>query len=489
MTNNNRIISRIIAVIMLIIFFVSLIPIIIASFYSHPVQDDFGYSYLVHEAINNNGALDKVIKAAFQKTLDTYLTWQGTYAAVFIMTLQPGVFSQDYYFLTTLILLTALIVSTFCFTYTVLVKWLRCKSELFIILTTMLLFLQIQFMPDIKQGLYWFNGSSYYTLFYTFSLVFFSFVIRIQLSKKKIPIIYTMLSVFFAIIIGGGNYTTALVSTLLMLLIVLYAFFRKKQFKWILLFITVILVAAFLISALAPGNKVRAASSNGQNPIVAILKSFCYAFVYIGKWTRLPEIVFFVVSLPILFVASKNVNFKFRYPLVFVVLAFCLFAAQFTPSLYALSKVGGGRQINIYYYSFYWMILVQIFYVFGWINQKMGSKMIINSKTKLELSKYYIIPIVLSFLLFGIGCVGQINEMTTVETSFSILSRESENYDKAYNKIIDELEKPCDICYVDDSSLKSNIYPELQLSNDEKYCWTNEQLAEYFHHKKVIKIE
>ena len=152
----------------------SLIPIIISSFYSHPLADDFGFSEKVNHVVKNSGGLFDILSASFQQVKDTYLDWQGTYAAIFVFSLQPAAFSEHIYFLTTFVMLTALIASTLFFVNTIF-NILGYDKKIGIIISFVILLLSIHFVVDKKEAFFWWNGSSYYTLFYSFSLLFFQY--------------------------------------------------------------------------------------------------------------------------------------------------------------------------------------------------------------------------------------------------------------------------------------------------------------------------
>ncbi|MCD8026956.1 MAG: hypothetical protein LUF33_08585 [Clostridiales bacterium] len=177
--------TNILAGIILAVYIISLIPILYVSFFNHPTADDYGFSSLVHNTYINGGNILEIIGSSIQQIINFYFSWQGTFSAIFIFSLQPGVFSQDLYFATTFIMIIALTCSTIFFFDTVIVKWLKSKKSYMIIISILLLTLSIQFIPDKNQAFYWFNGSAYYTLFYSFALVLFSVTIRIILSVKK----------------------------------------------------------------------------------------------------------------------------------------------------------------------------------------------------------------------------------------------------------------------------------------------------------------
>lgn len=123
----------------------SLIPIIISSFYSHPLADDFGFSEKVNHVVKNGGGLFDILSASFQQVKDTYLDWQGTYAAIFVFSLQPAAFSEHIYFLTTFVMLTALIASTLFFVNTIF-NILGYDKKIGIILLFLLLFYYYQYI-------------------------------------------------------------------------------------------------------------------------------------------------------------------------------------------------------------------------------------------------------------------------------------------------------------------------------------------------------
>jgi hypothetical protein len=99
-------------IILVVIFIVTLIPIIIISVYNHPLGDDLSYSMGVHNAIISGGSVFAVFQAAWGTVVNIYMSWQGTYSAVFLMSFQPGVFAEGAYAIVPLIMIGFLIFST-----------------------------------------------------------------------------------------------------------------------------------------------------------------------------------------------------------------------------------------------------------------------------------------------------------------------------------------------------------------------------------------
>ena len=67
----------------------SLVPLLAIAPYGAPQLDDFYYAKTAHEAWEATGSLGAVLSAAASFSALIYKTWQGTYAASFLMTLHP----------------------------------------------------------------------------------------------------------------------------------------------------------------------------------------------------------------------------------------------------------------------------------------------------------------------------------------------------------------------------------------------------------------
>ena len=83
MSNSGRA-RRYTAIISVILLLVSLIPLLIASFYAHPVLDDLNYSASTHDVILAGGGFGEVIQSILVKVKATWHDWQGSYASVFL---------------------------------------------------------------------------------------------------------------------------------------------------------------------------------------------------------------------------------------------------------------------------------------------------------------------------------------------------------------------------------------------------------------------
>ena len=83
------------------IFVLSLIPLIIIAKYNHGYVDDYWYGYWTHKAWKENHSIIAVIKAIGETVRHEYIRWQGTYSAIAVFSLQPGIWNEEAYFLST----------------------------------------------------------------------------------------------------------------------------------------------------------------------------------------------------------------------------------------------------------------------------------------------------------------------------------------------------------------------------------------------------
>lgn len=475
--------SSVIAAFLLFGFCLSIIPILYAGFFTHPFADDYSFSYRVHFALLNG---DSILKAVFETVSNTYTTWQGTFSAIAIFSLQPGVFSPSCYFLTTFIMVGFLTGSTFFLFGTIVKKILHGKTSHTIILSCLTLIMSIQFVPDIHEAFYWFNGSSYYTLFYSFALIFVALLLRFKISESaKDRNVLFVLCLFLGLIIGGGNYTTALVVAEMIALLTIEEFRQKSNKKWLFSLILLWYLAAFFINAVAPGNTVRANMVTSTNPILAIAQSIFYALVKIGVWTALPQLIYMIAIAILSIFLVPNCSAKFKYPLLSIGIAFALFASQMTPPLYAMSNIGSGRQVDIYYYSYYLLIAFTVFYLYGWAyhrlieqSEKTNSRGSFGIRT-LVYRHLFVVSIALC-IIWGVGCFAfSIHKMTSAQTTLSILDGTLAQYDAEYRRIISTLESESGDIEIEDIKTVPSYLPNLELSEDARN-WQNCEISRYF---------
>ncbi len=389
---NYTISNTLIFTLLLIFLFFSLIPILSIAKYNVPSADDFSFSCETHKAVMENQSFFGLCAAALNKVQDVYISWQGTFSAVFMMSLQPSIWGFQYYSLTTPIMLISLMGGIFFLCFRLFSGLFQISKTLSGIIASVISIIYTQFVPMANQSFYWYNGSVYYTFTFGLMLIFYAVSIGYILHKGIWRII---LLCIFSFIIGGSNYVTALL-TLIVSLSIIFLLFLKRDKKWIIFLIPfVILCISFAVSILAPGNAVRQGGNpDHPGPVQAIVLSFRYGFLNLIKWTDFRFLACLLFLAPFLYHAASHCrSFSFPFPLLFSVFSLCLYSSSFTPHLYALGSDGPDRLKNIIYFLYVILTVLNLFWWFGWITHK--------KHRQSSSSNIHILP----FVLYSAGAV------------------------------------------------------------------------------------
>ena len=372
-----------------------LIPLFLLAGFAVPAADDFSFSCETHAAYQSGRGILAMIAAAAGKTAEVYESWQGTFSAVFLMAFQPSVWGFRFYGLTTWIMLISLVSGIFLICFRVFSGVFGAAKSLSGIIAAVIAAACTQFLPSPNQGFFWYNGSVYYT--FTFGLVLWFFSILIAWLQRGESWRVALLSLL-GIVIGGNNYVTALLTVILMSVILLGLLICKSKNAKGLLIPFVFLLAAFAVSASAPGNAVRqSAFAEHPGPIRAILLSFRYALHGIRRWSDLRLLACLLLLAPFLWNAASGSSREhtFRLPGAVTAFSFCLLASMFTPHVYAIGFDGPGRLQNIYFYAYVLLLVFNLFWWCGWVGRR------ISKNADALLSSIRVLP----FLFFSASAV------------------------------------------------------------------------------------
>ncbi len=480
-------ISARLASVMGVLFLLSLLPVLALSFYSHPAGDDYAYGLAAHLAWQESHSIPTVIRAAIENTYNYYMSWQGTYSSIFLMSLQPAVFSQRLYFLTTFLMLGMLCGGTWLLLRTLFTHYLKIEKSLWQLLALSVLFLCVHVLDEGKSAFYWFNGALHYAFMHSCMLFFLSFVLLFLKAKKQIACIaYYLLSCLLAIVIGGANYVTALLTPVLLCFVLFLCILYKEKRGILCILPLILMLAGLAVSALAPGNATRmAAQLDSMGPVEAIYYSFLYAFQGIRDWTNVYLIFFTVLLLPFLAVGLSRVDFSFPLPGVVVGLSYCLVAASYTPSLYSMGQTYiFGRTLNIMRMLFYLLYFLNLLYVTGWVTaciRRFGLQGAFLSFFGSLKSGYRksLAAFVAGFALVLL-CFSNKNEITGLSAADSILRGDARSYHEESLNRIALLSQGADEVWVPNFSVCPTLLDPQELSADDTGDYRNETIAHWY---------
>ena len=475
-----------------IVLILSVIPMLMVAIYSRPFVDDYGYSARTHQAWQTTHSVFKVAAAIGEEVAEAYNTWQGSFSAIAVFALQPGIFSEKVYGLSTFILVAFFLLGNYLFLSAVMKK----NDTMAIVFAAMSVIL-MQTLPHAIQGFYWWNGSSYYTLFYTLMLIQWGMLIR----EKKF-----ILPCILGFFISGGNLVTGLLNLEVTFIMLAWAGIRKWVFKenreegkfsyfLKLLLVFIASVAGFAVNAAAPGNQIRAAESAPKPPLLAVGDSFLDAYNYMNEWFSLPVILLLMLILPFLWHYAKDRSSSLSKVPMFVLfaLAFCLFASTFTPTQYSLSEVGPRRIQNVRYYTFVlFLVLLELETVVRTRCLFTKKGILTDAADTMKYIKGYLLVVMAGLIiLLGINVIpkNNRNNLTSFASMRSILIGEA----KAYAAERDEWTR---IMLSDDEVVtltavknhpKPIYYAEFDITGDPEN-YRDESMCKYYN-KKQIRLQ
>lgn len=367
---------KILSCFVLLGFLISLIPIFYLCGYVHASGDDYHYGTLPHAAWLDTHSLWETFKAAGQTVINFWYGWQGTWFTMFLMSLQPEVFSPNAYWIVPIVMVFINVYATSLLTRYLLVKRLGMDKNSWRLLNALLLIAMLQFFPRVKSGIFWWNGCVHYIVPWALALLaiygFFGYI-----DSKKAG--YWWLSLVCMFCLGGSSYLAALLAPIILVyLLLIYG--KNRKYSWYLLIPLAVEMVGLVISFIAPGNSVRGGEGFGFSigkAVTVVGLCFVEGVKTIGNYLMdMPFLfLFFLIGAIVVWEAWNHDRpvFSFSWPGVFVILMFCAWCAMFAPQIYSAADVSGGVP-NTVFQVFLVTVFGDIVYVLGWLYKRFEKK-------------------------------------------------------------------------------------------------------------------
>ena len=361
-----RISRRALARMMAALFVLSLIPLVLVAVYNYPADDDFGFVLPVSTAWVNTGSLWEVLKAIWQKTYETYLTWQGDFVSTALFCVTPMVFDIDLYFLDNWAMLSLLCLSVGYLVKGLTAHWLKADKTTFWLVYPAVMVLMLQFMPSISYSIFWHNGGQYTTAACTLMLLV-GLLLRCENEQTKARSMVRMAcAALLGFMLGGSFFGPALGALVLAALWTLAAWARKSRGKWHSTAALAFFVLAFLISVLAPGNALRQErTGESMGAVMTVITAVLDSFDLVGQWMAPQLWAMLLLIVPALWKPLKESSHHFRHPLWVFVMLYGLFSASLAPGIYTGFGYDTARYLNVVYFYFLIMAVGSVAYFEG----------------------------------------------------------------------------------------------------------------------------
>ena len=346
---------------LLLLWAALLAPFFLGARAAHPATDDFTFAVYTHPTWVQTGSLLHVLKDALSYALRTWRDWQGTVTGVILMALNPAVFDLAHYGAHAVVLLALILVSALVFLRHFLKARLGLPRRAWLPLALALSAVQLLFLPDIVEGVYWFNGAWFYMGAQSVALLTLVLCDRLAVSRagrgRQGLAALCACALLFAL--GMDNYITAMMTCASLLMMALqraWAGDRRAAIRTALLLAPI--GAGLLLSAVAPGNAVRMETDGAhQSGVAWLLSSVVWtlrdaAGYFVRFAIKTPVHMLLCLSAPALSrLLPRGGEARRRCPPVWATLlgTYLILCAMIIPHMYSSGYAGSGRVVNMYH--------------------------------------------------------------------------------------------------------------------------------------------
>ncbi|OUQ16905.1 hypothetical protein [Lachnoclostridium sp. An138] len=423
----------------LVCFVISLIPLLVLSFFNHPAMDDFNYGILTRHALLENEGLaviPAVLKAAVQRAVNLWHSWQGTYTFAIIAALRPSIITERITFIQTFILLGIFTVGFWYFCQVMLHRLLGLSKAVAAVTSCVVMTLCIQYVPFGAEAFYWWNGSVGYTGLFSVMLILFG-MLADSLRRGKISVRRMTALLALELLLAGGMYPTALLTAVVLFLVMVDGLAGKKYGRNLKIQLTVLFLLylpEFGLSIIAPGNARRQALFQHRTPFEAIYKSYTKSLEYMFTEATNAVMILVIIALFLyMFWKLKDSRFQFRCPFMFTLVSYSMVVVMWVPGIYAVRYISGGRYYNILLYGVVLFYAANAVYYAGWLRrqyEKCGAEAmeVLQKAVPVILGTAGILCAVIG--VWKVDIVTDLEEITTASALKSLVYGEAQVYDQ-----------------------------------------------------------
>lgn len=369
--------AAVLALVFILGLVLMLIPLLRLTEYAVPWYDDYTYGLPARLEAESGGGLQGILKGAWYSVRTSWYAWQGTYASILFMSLMPGVWGEQFYFIGPVILILLPVLALFALTGVTardVLGFDRCSTlSLQAVVTGAVLML----VYSAKEGFYWYNSGVHYVGMHALCLLMTAMAVKLLKTEGKVRLVLlTVGTVLGAFLSAGANFVTALQGLLLLLTVAGVALLKRNRRFWLLLPALLGYGAGFYLNVTAPGNQKRMEFyvGWGYGPLEAVLRSFQEAFRHLAEFTGVITLLVLLLLAPIIWRAVKKSSFCFACPGLVLAWSVCLYASGFTPSLYSLGHAGLSRTLNAVKITYQLLLFLNEAYWLGYLCRRLEKK-------------------------------------------------------------------------------------------------------------------
>lgn len=484
------------------IFVITLLPLIVVSFYNHMYCDDYEYTQSAMAIASADGMLfpklGQLLVNAISSTQEMWYTWSGCYTSYFFCALSPCVFGDKYVPLNIFILLGSFIVANLLAFRLIVIETLKLTSKKAWVVCLSSLFISIQFVPSTAEAYYWYNGAFYNIVGYSMGILLFAILIKLVMNRDKVRLsLYFVSGFLLAFFFAGTNYSSILLYMVLYFFMIIYIVVKRKVIEKRRWMSSILIIACFyggcILSLIAPGNTLRQVQVNQLiNERVPAVKAVVLSIVNVGSFikenTSILMILVVILTLPFVFSCAKEIDIEYKYPAFVVMLSYILMAVTFTPTMYAINSLGPWRTHNVYFFFYVLFLYFNLFYVSGWLSKHIKFERI----NWYSFEIYSQLAVLCGLIALIFVPIEEYKDIAFVSAASSYLSGEVQEYDRQISERMNILNDP-DIKDVVFTNLTEN--PDILAVDinegltDDPDWFVNQIVKNYFGKDSVISVD
>lgn len=476
---------------LIVIYALSLIPVLVIGQYDYPSADDFSMGLgtrLVYEA---TGSLFAVAGKILSETVHYYRTWIGYFTSCLFTTVSPATFGEAWYALTPAVILLALHIGVAVFFYALMEKALGMNRYVRRCMTVLALFLMVQRMPEGSlrvEAFYWYSGAGNYTLTFSAGLLYLAFyVLSVCGVRSKNRSLFLVLACIMGFLAGGGNYLSALSFAVVSVLFAVYLVKRKIG----RLLPAAFYLCGFAVSCLSPGNRIRGGEAEGYGALKSILLSLYYTLSYpLNQWMNWAVLLILALAGVIFWMGfaekvgngAQAVQLGFTAPFPAAVLAYGIVSCVVTPALYAQGNMDAGRIQSTFWLHAVLVLLLLEWYLVGGLYRRFSKEQNASAASCLRNGAGgFVRAILLFFIVFSLLAVkGNPDFYTGTSAVSELLDGSAAQYGRENEERLRILKNPRE----QDAVLpRYTVQPNLLYFEDvseDPDDWINQKMSEYY---------
>ncbi len=330
----------------LIIFFITIVPLLVLSFYVHPATDDFGFAHTL------------ATSSIWKSTLEIYQTMDNRLVGNFLTLLFCRTGNLFLFRLQFFLFILLFFSSIFVLFNTINKFFLKSSLEDLLMLFSLFAFLFVGYNPNIAECFFWHPGIIIWILSIVLFNIFLSLVIY-ELKSDNRSFLRFITIAFLSFIMTSENEIMFIFMGIFGLLLV-YDLIKKHFYdRGKVVSLIIILIIGACIVLFGSGNYIRLKYISIQQHI-GYFSLFKYNSLLLRKFFFLYGVVIFnIVLIPFYYSITKNID-KYIAPLRLLFISLIVLLVLFLPSLIAKLLYSFRIQNVVYYFS---LILVFVNFI------------------------------------------------------------------------------------------------------------------------------